>query len=633
MELFLLFLVPLALGSLFIGGGSDEDGGDTAPEPQPETVNGTDDADLMRGTGEADAIDGGDGGDLLFGYGGADTLAGGDGQDLIDGGNGNDVINGGAEDDWLAGANGNDSMNGDAGQDVLFGGAGDDTLNGGSGDDALIGSTGADHLYGGSGDDYLNGVSPDPSDPSVPAIDADTRDELTSAIKGRFGDDATNADIQRFMRDLASQAGDHAPDALEGGAGSDWLYGDNGDTMTGGSELDTFEISHTLGNAPVTITDYDPNEGLHVTTYGTHAASDEFGLRDAADGSGAELALNGEVIANLTGLSAASLSTGEITLRYADNLDAVYSATHLGETTPAVGTDGNDLFRGTSAGDTFDGGAGNDLLFGRNGADTLAGGADQDLIDGGNGNDVLSGGADFDWLAGGNGDDSIDGGGGRDILTGGAGDDTMLGGGGDDFLLGSTGADQMYGGSGDDFLDGVSPTNGQSLADAFNVDERGEITQTFETNFGDAATADDIDRFMRDLSSQDGVDAPDALYGGAGQDILAGNDGDTLTGGADEDLFIVPWQEGDDPVTITDYSAVDETILVQITGDVTAAYDFGLRDAANGSGVEVLLEGDVVANLTGLSTASLNTGLIQLQVLQGDDFINQSAVILPALAA
>jgi hypothetical protein len=47
MELLLLFLIPVALGSLLIGGGSDDDEGDKAPE----TVNGTDDADLMRGTG------------------------------------------------------------------------------------------------------------------------------------------------------------------------------------------------------------------------------------------------------------------------------------------------------------------------------------------------------------------------------------------------------------------------------------------------------------------------------------------------------------------------------------------------------------------------------------------------------
>jgi Ca2+-binding RTX toxin-like protein len=582
----------------------------------------------MRGTGDADVLDGGEGGDLLFGYGGADTLIGGDGQDLIDGGNGDDVANGGTNDDWLAGANGNDSLNGDAGQDVLFGGAGDDTLLGGSGDDALIGSTGADHLFGGSGDDYLNGVSPDANDPTVPAVDADTVDELTSAITGRYGEDVTNADINRFLRDLGSDAGDHAPDVLDGGTGSDWLEGDNGDTLTGGEDADTFLITHSLGNDPVTITDYTPDEGLHVTTYSTDSGTPEFGLQDAADGSGAELVLNGEVIANLTGLTAASLSTGEITLRYADDLDTVYSPVQLG-----AETDENDLFRGTTLGDTFAGGAGNDLAFGRNGDDTLDGDEGEDLIDGGNGNDQLSGGDDYDWLAGGNGDDSMDGGAGRDIMLGGAGDDTMLGGSGDDALVGSTGADQLYGGVGDDFLDGASPTNGQSLADGFESDERDELTQTIEANHGSAATSDDIDRFLRDLASQDGEDAPDALYGGAGEDLLVGNDGDTLSGGTDEDLFILPWQSGDDPVTITDYDAAGETVYVQISGDIDTAYDFGVRDAADGSGLEVVLDGDTVAMLSGISVANLTLGHVQLEVGDNGTFINYSATVLPTLAA
>ncbi len=294
------------------------------------------------------------------------------------------------------------------------------------------------------------------------------------------------------------------------------------------------------------------------------------------------------------------------------------------------GTDANDIFRGTSEAESFDGGAGNDLLFGRNGADTLAGGAGQDLIDGGNGNDVLTGGPGYDWLAGGNGNDSLDGGAGIDILAGGAGDDTLLGGTGDDILLGSTGADQMFGGEGNDLLDGVSPTEGQSLAQAFDVDERGELTQAIETNFGTNATEDDINRFMRDLSSQDGTDAPDALYGGAGEDILIGNDGDTLTGGADEDLFILPWQAGNDPVTITDYDTAGESVYVQIEGDIETPYEFGLRDAADGSGVEVVLEGDTVAMLSGVTVASFDASQIQLEVEQNGYFVTQGATILAA---
>ncbi|WP_176752436.1 VCBS domain-containing protein [Pelistega sp. MC2] len=82
-----------------------------------------------------------------------DTINGTDDADIIDGGEGNDTLNGGAGNDRLYGGAGNDTLNGGAGDDYLYGGLDNDTLNGGDGDDYLVGGAGKDTLTGGAGAD------------------------------------------------------------------------------------------------------------------------------------------------------------------------------------------------------------------------------------------------------------------------------------------------------------------------------------------------------------------------------------------------------------------------------------------------------------------------------------------------
>jgi Ca2+-binding RTX toxin-like protein len=297
------------------------------------------------------------------------------------------------------------------------------------------------------------------------------------------------------------------------------------------------------------------------------------------------------------------------------------------------GTDGNDVMRGASLDvDVLNGGAGDDLLFGYGGADTLVGDDGSDFIDGGNGDDVVTGGAGDDVLAGGVGDDSVNGGTGNDLVSGGEGDDTVVGGNGDDIVVGSTGADQLYGGAGDDLLDGATPTADFSAAQAFS-DLSDEFNAAFDSRYGDAATTADFNRFMRDIASEDGDSAPDALYGGAGEDWLIGNDGDTLTGGADQDFFSVDWASGNDVVSITDFDAVAEDVAVQVYGDGTTVPDFGIRDAADGAGVEIVVDEDVVATLADVTVATISTGQITMELITGDSSSIHAAVVLPALAA
>jgi Ca2+-binding RTX toxin-like protein len=97
-----------------------------------------------------------------------------------------------------------------------------------------------------------------------------------------------------------------------------------------------------------------------------------------------------------------------------------------------VGTEGDDIRKGTSRRDVIVGLAGNDRLSG------LAG---NDLTCGGRGNDTLKGGAGQDQLSGQKGKDKLYGQKGNDKLSGNAGRDTLMGGPGKDILRGGPGKD------------------------------------------------------------------------------------------------------------------------------------------------------------------------------------------------
>ncbi len=113
-------------------------------EPGEDAIVGTEDSDVLTGTGGDDEIWGMGGHDLISGQGGDDEIRGGEGSDALFGGGGNDALFGDAGSDLLWGGGGNDVLNGGADQDYLSGGGGDDTIIGGTGDDYLRGGGGAD---------------------------------------------------------------------------------------------------------------------------------------------------------------------------------------------------------------------------------------------------------------------------------------------------------------------------------------------------------------------------------------------------------------------------------------------------------------------------------------------------------
>jgi VCBS repeat-containing protein len=151
-----------------------------------------------------------------------------------------------------------------------------------------------------------------------------------------------------------------------------------------------------------------------------------------------------------------------------------------------VGTPGDDDLTGTAGDETILAGAGDDLV---------SAGAGADIVDGGEGDDTLFGEAGDDLLKGGEGDDALDGGLGDDVLMGGAGDD---------------------------LLDG-----GESIDTVSYADDTAGVTVDLA-----AGTAEGDDAGFDELVSIEHV------IGGAGDDVLKGDDGDNVfAGGAGDDVI------------------------------------------------------------------------------------------------
>lgn len=235
-------------------------------EDDNDTLAGGGGADTLRGDGGDDSLDGGDDGDSLAGGTGADRLAGGPGDDTLAGGTGADTLDGGdginaldytaspggvtvdlgggaaggqaSADSVVAGsfrtilgsATGADQLTGDAQANLLAGGGGNDTLGGGDGADTLAGGTGDDSLVGGGGADSVGWRAGDGND----VVD--------------LGSGADTLDLQGW------NAADTANDA--------WAVAISGTTAT-------FTGNASVGNAVVTVLDYDPEDSVVCFVEGT----------------------------------------------------------------------------------------------------------------------------------------------------------------------------------------------------------------------------------------------------------------------------------------------------------------------------------------------------------------------------
>ncbi|GAB5447045.1 calcium-binding protein [Gymnodinialimonas sp.] len=248
-------------------------------------------------------------------------------------------------------------------------------------------------------------------------------------------------------------------------------------------------------------------------------------------------------------------------------------------------------------------------LQGGEGDDTITGGIDNDVLIGAGGNDQIVGDLGEDTISGGLGNDTLDGGEGADVIEGGAGADQIIGGLGNDTLAGADGADTLLGGAGNDVLDG---TQEDLFVPTSPTDPIDPIDPTIPGDDGPASEPDT----PADPSEDPIVEPPapptgnQLLDGGAGNDLLTGDKADTLTGGEGVDSFVVDasGDPTDGSVLITDFDPVLEALTLNVdgleVGDPTQdgfAFEIETRDLSDDSGMEVLLQGVVVATLAGVS--------------------------------
>ena len=174
----------------------------------------------------------------------------------------NDTLLGGNGNDSLEGSSGDDLLDGGAGNDTLVGGDNSDTLHGGDGDDVLDGGTNGDLLYGGAGNDNLSGG------------------ENEDTLIGGEGND--------------SLFGGNSNDTLEGGLGNDILSGEGG--------IDTYILNPGEG----TDTVFGFEDGIDLFELGGNLTFAQLGI--AGNGGSTTITANGEVLAQVFGVSASQLT-------------------------------------------------------------------------------------------------------------------------------------------------------------------------------------------------------------------------------------------------------------------------------------------------------------------------------------
>jgi len=513
-------------------------------------VNGTDDADTLRGSRYKEVFLAGAGDDWINGREGDDILVGGTGNDTLGGAAGNDIYRfarGDGQDTIVDGIDYWDGGNG--GNDTIELGAGftpdqvtvSQQLNG---NDLLLDFGQGDSIYIGN----------------APLSDGGNTIEQVKFDNGMIW---TAADL--FAQSITATAGDdsfrgtYSGETISGGAGNDWVSarggndvligGTGNDTLGGGAGDDTYRFAR--GDGRDTIVDgidyWDGgNGGTDTIELGAGFTPDQVTVSQQSNGH--DLLLDfGQGDSIYIG-NAPITDGGNIIeqVKFADG--TVWSAADLfaRSITP---TAGDDNFRGTYGGETIAGGAGNDWINGRGGHDIIIGGTGNDAVGGGGGDDTYR-------FARGDGQDTIlDG---IDYWDGdNGGNDTIELGVG--FTPGqvtvsqqSNGHDLLLNlGQGDSIYIGNSP-----ITDGGNTIE--------QVNFVDGTVWSAADLFARSIIPTAGDDnfrgtyGGETIAGGAGNDwingrggndiIIGGSGNDTVGGGGGDDTYRFARGDGQDTI-------------------------------------------------------------------------------------
>jgi VCBS repeat-containing protein len=379
-------------------------------------------------------------------------------------------------------------------------------------------------------------------------------------------------------------------DTLNGLAGSDYLDGGTGDDILNGGADDDVYIVDALGD----VVNESVGQGFDIV-----------------------YAIASYVLA--TGIQVERLSSTDHLSTVAKDLTGNDYVTEIfGNDGVNVLTGGaaNNVLLGFGGNDTLDGLGGQDALLGMDGADTLNGGVGNDYFEGGEGNDTLNGGADDDLFI----VDSTDTvgeltGEGFDIVY--ATTSYVLAAGAHVERLSST-----------DHLSTVAKnlTGNDLVVEIFGNDGENVLTGGAANNVILGFGASDTLYGLGGADFLYGMEGTDFLHGGAGNDYLQGGDqagaGDTMSGGADDDTYIVyssdiiveQFNEGFDIV----YAVGSYVLAASAHVEVLIAADTLSTDERNLTGNDVVWE---IYGNNGVNALTGGAGASSLFGLGGDDMI------------
>jgi VCBS repeat-containing protein len=308
--------------------------------------------------------------------------------------------------------------------------------------------------------------------------------------------------------------------------------------------------------------------------------------------------------------------TETFTVHTADGTAQVVTITINGHNEMFVGTDANDVMRGTVYGDTFSGGDGNDTYVVNNAADKVVENVDA-------GEDTVQ--ASVSYTLGANvedlllsGHNDIDGTGNElnNLIVGNSGANVLSGLAGDDMIRGGSGADTILGGLGDDNLDGGNGNNDT----ASYAGASGAVTVSLAATGYQDTGADGFDKLVN-FENLTGSGFGDTLTGSSTRNVITGGGGaDIISGGGALDTFVYTaasdsaFGAADRITDLTnsekiDLSAIanDFTIVSSFDGhahEITLAYNSGTQvttisidmngdgDATDAGDMQILLNGD-----------------------------------------